>query len=108
MNSSTKFLSSLVIAVIFGISFFIPYFAAANHTTPHTIQQLQEQIEQLQARIKVLQQQSINKSPIPIKGQPVLWPVPTRIIESLECPVFLQTLRRGVSDQGTDGGVTKL
>lgn len=93
MNNPTKLLSSLFIFVVFGVSFFVPNFATADHTTAHTISQLQEQIEQLQARIRVLQQQLSIPQPIP--GPSV-------------CPVFSRTLYRGVSDSNTGGEVTKL
>lgn len=105
MKNPTKLLLSPFIFVVLGIGFFVPNFATADHTTTHTIEQLQARIEQLQAQIRVLQQQTTSTNSVnPANSQPE--PQPSSV--PLVCPEFSRTLYRGVSDANTGGEVTKL
>ncbi|MBI4118897.1 MAG: peptidoglycan-binding protein [Parcubacteria group bacterium] len=110
MNKQIKLLVLAVLstATVFSVSFLVaePVLAQTNE---QVIQQLQAQIEQLKAQITVLQQQLGGVTPSKSETAPSSRPTPTSIsTEKSECPVFSQTLYRGVSDANTKGEVTKL
>ena len=95
MNKYIKPLAVLSIAVIFGIGLFADN--ASAQTSEQIIQQLQAQIAVLQAQLDIMS---------PSKPEPIPTPTPTPVPS--ECPVFWQTLYRGVGDASAGGEVTKL
>lgn len=102
MKNRVKSLLFLFIFTVFVIGLLFPTLASADHTNAHIIQRLQTQIEQLQAQIVLLQQQSSDPG---ISEQPSVPQSPPGLSY---CPVFSRTLYRGTSDNNAEGEVTKL
>lgn len=86
-----------VLSFLFASSmvFIFPFFAYADHTNAHTIEQLQQQITQLLAQITSLQQQLADQ------GGGGVSPVAV-------CPRFTYNFYLGMKDDETDGQITAL
>lgn len=109
IKNSKKLLIFPIFLAVFGAAFLNPSFIFAQDPA-YTVQQLQEQIERLQAQIAVLQQQlkeavSVGPQPgFPALEEPKEEPVPI----PRTCPIFTYNLYRGAKDENTAGEVTKI